>query len=137
MHFLIITPERQVFSDEIDQISLTTEEGEITVLPNHIPLVTNLKPGELRYKKKDEEITLAVSGGFGVVRTDGTVVVLADTAEHAHEIDLKRAEEARARAAKLMAESRNKEDVSYTSLALKLEKELTRLRVGNRYRKLP
>lgn len=137
MHFLIITPERQVFSDEIDQISLTTEEGEITVLPNHIPLVTNLKPGELRYKKKDEEITLAVSGGFGVVRTDGTVVVLADTAEHAHEIDLKRAEEARARAAKLMEECRNKEDVSYTSLALKLEKELTRLRVGNRYRKLP
>ncbi|OGH68724.1 MAG: ATP synthase F1 subunit epsilon [Candidatus Magasanikbacteria bacterium RIFCSPLOWO2_02_FULL_44_11] len=137
MHFQIITPEREVFSDEIDQISLMTEDGEITVLPHHIPLVTNLKPGELRYKKKTEEITLAVSGGFGVVRPNGSVIVLADTAEHAHEIDLKRAEEARSRAAKLMEESRNKEDINYTSLALKLEKELTRLRVGNRYRKLP
>ncbi len=97
MKFQIITPERVVFSDEIDQISLLTEDGEITVMQHHIPLVTNLMPGELRYKKNNEEVTLAVSGGFGVVRDDGSVVVLADTAEHAHEIDLSRAEEARAR----------------------------------------
>lgn len=136
MKFQIVTPERTIFSDEIDQISLMTEEGEITVLPHHIPLVTNLKSGEVRYKKQGQEFIIAISSGFGVVRDDGSVVVLADTAEHAHEIDLARAEEARARAAKLMEEARNQEDVDYAALAVKLEKELNRLRVGNKYRKL-
>ena len=136
MKFQIVTPERTAFSDEIDQISLMTEEGEITVLPHHIPLVTNLKPGEIRYKKQGKEFVIAVSSGCGVVRDDGSVVILADTAEHAHEIDLARAEEARARAAKLMESARNKEDVDYVALAAKIEKELNRLRVGNKYRKL-
>src|SRR3989338_10091983 len=127
MHFQIITPERTAFSDEIDQISLMTEEGEITVLPHHIPLVTNLKPGEIRYKKQGKEFVIAVSSGFGVVRDDGSVVILADTAEHAHEIDLARAEEARAKAVKLMEEAQHKGDVDYTTLAAKMERELARL----------
>jgi F-type H+-transporting ATPase subunit epsilon len=77
MRFQIVTPERLVFSDEIDQISMMTKDGEITIMAHHIPLVTNLKPGELRYKKQGEEFGVAVSGGFGVVRDDGSVVVLA------------------------------------------------------------
>jgi len=135
MRFQIITPERVVFSDEINQVSLPTEDGEITVLPHHIPLVTILKPGELRYTK-DKEYSIAVSGGFAEVRPDGSVVILADTAEHAHEIDLARAEEARAKAVKLMEEAQHKGDVDYTTLAAKMERELARLRVGNKYRKL-
>lgn len=137
MQFQIITPERVVFSEEIDQISMMTEDGEITVLPHHIPLVTNLKPGELRYKQNNEEKFVAISGGFGVVRDDGSVVVLADTAEHAADIDLARAEEARARAAKLMEESRQKDSVDFSRLAAQLEKELNRVRTAKRYRKLP
>ena len=70
------------------------------------------------------------------MRDDGSVVILADTAEHAHEIDLTRAEEAKTRADKLMAEARNKEDVDYSALSVKLERELARLRVGKRYRKI-
>ncbi|MBI5728642.1 MAG: F0F1 ATP synthase subunit epsilon [Candidatus Magasanikbacteria bacterium] len=136
MKFQIVTPERVVLSDEIDQITLTTEDGEITVLPRHIPLVTNLKPGELHYKKSGEDFGVAISGGFGVVKDDGSVVVLADTAEHAHEIDLVRAEEARARAAKLMSEPRKQEDVNFAALQMQLEKALIRLKVGNKYRKL-
>ncbi len=137
MRFQIVTPERLVFSDEIDQISMMTKDGEITIMAHHIPLVTNLKPGELRYKKQGEEFGVAVSGGFGVVRDDGSVVVLADTAEHAHEIDLARAEEARERAAKLMQAPRTQENVDFASLAAKMEKELARLKVGNnkKYRK--
>ena len=134
--FELTTPEKVVFQQEVDQVTLPTMDGEITILPHHIPLVTNLKSGEVRYKKQGQESHLAVSGGFGIVRADGSVVLLADTAEHAHEIDLARAEEARARAAKLMEEARNKEDVDYAALAVKLEKELNRLRVGNKYRKL-
>lgn len=136
MKFQIVTPERVVLSDEIDQITLTTEDGQITVLPHHIPLVTNLKPGELHYAKGGENFSVAISGGFGVVRDDGTVVVLADTAEHAHEIDLARAEEARARAAKLMSEPRKQEDVQFVALQMQLEKALIRLKVGNKYRKI-
>lgn len=135
MRFQIVTPEKVVFSDNIDQISMMTEEGEITVLPHHIPLVSTLKPGELRYKKSGEEFAVAVSGGFGVVRDDGSIVVLADTAEHAHEINLARAEEARERAAKLMEEARNKEDVDFAAIAVKLQKEMNRLRVGTKWRK--
>ena len=113
MKFQIVTPEKTVSSDEIQQVSLPTPDGEITILPHHIPLVTILKPGELRYVKNKEEISLAVSGGFVEVRDDGSVVVLADTAEHAAEIDLARAEEARNRAAKLMTEARHQEHVNY------------------------
>lgn len=136
MKFQIITPEKVVFSDEIDQVTMMTKDGEITVLPHHIPLVTLLKAGELRYKKSGEEYPLVISGGFAEVRNDNSVIILADTAEHAHEIDLTRAEEARARASKLMEEVRHKEDVDFSAIQSKLEKELARLRVGNKYRKL-
>ena len=135
MKFQIITPERVVFSDEVDQISVMTRNGEITILPHHIPLVTILQAGELRYKKNGEEQALVVSGGFAEVRQDGSFVILADTAEHATEIDLTRAEEARAKAERLMSEARHSDDVSYAAIAAKLEKELARIRVGNKYRK--
>ena len=134
MKFDIITPERVVFSADVDAVTMMTQSGEITVLPHHIPLVTVLQPGELRYKQKGEEFAIAVSGGFAEVRADNSIKILADTAEHAHEIDLVRAEEARAKAAKLMEETRNKEDVDYTALAIKMEKELNRLRVGKKYK---
>ena len=136
MKFQIITPERIVFSDEVDQVSVMTPDGEITVLPHHIPLVTLLQAGEVRYKKQGIEHSLAVSTGFVEVRADNSVAILADTAEHAAEIDLTRAEEAHARAAKLMSGTRHEEDVNYSALMSKIEKELARLRVGNKYRKL-
>ena len=136
MQFKIVTPEREVFADEVTQVTMMTTTGEITVLAHHIPLVSNLVPGEVRYKKNNEELSIVVSGGFAEVRPDGSVVILADTAEHAHEIDLTRAEAARERAAKLMLEARDKEDVSYTNLAAQMEKALARLRVGNKYRKI-
>lgn len=135
--FKIITPERVVFEDSIDQVTMMTQAGEITVLPNHIPLVTVLQPGELRCKKGEEEYALAVSGGFCEVRPDNSLVVLADTAEHAEEIDLTRAEEAKARAEKLMQEAIGREDVDFAAVQASLEKSLTRLKVGNKYRKLP
>lgn len=137
MHFKIVTPERVLLSDEIDQISLMTENGEITILPHHIPLVTNLVPGELKYQKNGEEKIVAIAGGFGVVREDNTVLVLADAAEHPHEIDLTRAEAAVAKASALMKEARHKEDVNFSTIQAKIEKELNRVRIGNKYRKLP
>ena len=135
--FKIITPEREVFSADIDQVSLMTQNGEITVLPNHIPLVSVLQPGELRYKKNGEEKTMAVSGGFVEIKGDNTIVILADTAEMAENIDLKRAEEAKERALKSMEESRNQEAVDFTALQADMERALNRIRVANKYRSLP
>lgn len=137
MKFQIITPERTVTSEEVTQITVPTTDGEITILNNHIPLVTVLKPGELRYLINGKEENLAVSGGFVEIKKDGQVIILADTAEHAREINLARAEEARAKAAALMSEKRHKERVDFETIETKLEKELARLRVGNKYRKLP
>lgn len=136
MQFQIITPERVVSSEDVEQVSVPTIDGEITVLKNHIPLITVLKPGELKYSKNGEEFSIAVSGGFCEIRENGEVVVLADTAEHAHEIDLLRAEEARERAAKLMSESRHQEHVDFEAIESQIEKELARINVGNKYRKL-
>ncbi len=137
LSFKIITPEKVIFSAEVDQVSLMTTTGEITVLPQHIPLVTVLQPGELRYKKDGQEFPLAVSGGFAEVKADSSLVILADTAEHATEIDLTRAEEARDRAMQTMQTARATDDVSYAALQVALERALNRVKVGNKYRNLP
>lgn len=129
--FKIITPEKVVYESEISQVTLPTQQGEITILPNHLPLVSVLQPGELIIKKDNQEIAMAVSGGFVQVKKN-EVVVLADTAEQAEEIDEARAEEARQRARKLMAEYKDKEAVEYTALAAKIEKELARLKVARK-----
>ncbi|MEN8615370.1 F0F1 ATP synthase subunit epsilon [Dehalogenimonas sp. THU2] len=99
----IVTPERQVFSDDVDIVVAPGIEGELGILPHHTPLMTALKTGELRARKGSEEFLLCVAGGFMEVRPD-RVIVLADTCERAEEIDLARAEEARKKAEQRMAE---------------------------------
>lgn len=136
MLFKIITPERIVFSEEVSSVSLMTPDGEITVLPHHVPLVTLAVAGEIRYTHEGVEKHVAVSGGFTEIKADNSITILADTAEHAAEIDLDRAEAARAKASKLMSEVRDKEDVNYAALSIKIEKELARIKTGNKYRKL-
>jgi len=135
INFKIVTPERVVYESEIDQATIPTVQGEITILPNHISLVGVLKPGELMIKKGKEEIAMAVSGGMIEVAKK-KVIVLADTAEHASEIDEQRAKEAKDRALKLMSE-KNREEVDYTGLAIQIEKELARLKVARRHKGSP
>src|SRR3972149_7955119 len=94
----IVTAERVVFSQEVDSVVAPGIEGELGILPKHAPLLTALNLGELRIKTGGEEITMAIGGGFLEVMPD-KVVVLADSAERAEEIDLARAQEAQRRAA--------------------------------------
>lgn len=130
--FQITTPEKIAFQDEVEAVSLPTENGEITILAHHIPLVTNLVPGEIIIKKDMEKTSLAVSGGLVQVNAASEVLVLADTAEHALEIDLQRAEEARLRAQEMLQEK--KEDAEdYALLSAKLQKELVRLKVAKKH----
>lgn len=130
--FKIVTPEKTVYEDEINQVTLPTQEGEITVLPNHIPLISVLTAGELVTKKDGEEIAMAVSGGMIEVRKN-EITVLADTAERAEEIDIKRAEEARERAEKLKEEKIRLDETAYAAAAAIFEKNLARIKVARKH----
>lgn len=132
IQFKIITPEKIVFEKEVISATIPTEEGEITVLPKHIPLISILCAGELKIQtSQKEEIYLAVSGGLIEVKKN-QITILADTAELAEDIDEQKAKEAHERAKKLMQEAKNKEEVDYTSLAAKINKELARLKVARK-----
>lgn len=133
--FKIVTPERVVMSEVVKQVTISTAAGEITVLPHHLSLVSLLKPGEVRATLHDSDVmvSMAVSGGFIEVR-DNRVLILADTAERAEEIDEQKAAAAHDRAKQLMAEAKNREDLDYTALAGQIEKELARLRVARKRR---
>ena len=130
----ILTPEKVAYTDKVDQISVPTREGEITILPNHIPLVSLMAHGELVIKNDSKEIPMAVWGGFVEVRPD-EVVVMTDVAERAEEIDEQKAEEARQKAENTLKEKDRLSDVAFTDAAAILEKSLTRLRVVKKYKR--
>jgi len=123
----IVTAERAVYSDDVDMVIAPGVEGQLGILPHHTPLMTTLQAGELRVKKGGEEVSLAISGGFLEVRPD-RVVVLADAAERADEIDVARAEEARRRAQELLAE-RHAPGLDEARVEAALRRSLARLRV--------
>ena len=131
----IVTPERVLFESDVASVTCPTTLGEITILPNHIPLASSLVPGEIRFRDSGEEKFLASGGGVVEVKATGEVVILADSAEAAHEIDVARAEQAKVRAQKIMSE-KILSDEEYATTAASLEKSLARLRVARR-RKQP
>ena len=132
MKFKIATPERIMLETDADSITLPTTSGEITVLPHHIPLVSALAAGEIKYKVANRENFFAVSGGIIEVKKTGEVVVLADTAEFGHEIDIERAEVAREAALKLMSEA-SKNEKTYAEASAVFQKNLIRLNVARKH----
>ena len=125
----IVTPERVVYEDSIDSVTATTAMGEITVLPNHIPLVANLQAGELRILSNGDEQFLVASSGFLEVRPGNEVVILADTADRVEELELEKIQQAKERAKKLVEEKRHVDEVAFADAAAMLERELARERV--------
>lgn len=136
LHLEIVTPERQVFSDTVESVQVPGSEGELGVLPHHAPLVSTLGVGELRFRKDGTEESFAIVGGFLQVRPD-RVVVLAETADLASEIDLEKAQEAR-REAERALESGFHEAADLASARAQLQQALLRIRVAERrYREGP
>jgi len=129
----IVTPEKIVFEHDVYQATLLVEGGEVTILPDHISYIGAIKAGEimLREKSGGEEISLVTSGGF-VEFHDNILMVLADTAERAEEIDLARAEEARLRAEKLQKEQAHVSAEEYARTAALIEKEIARVKVARK-----
>lgn len=134
--FEIVTPERVVLKEEIMQVTVPTKAGEITVLPNHIPLVSSLMSGVVYLKKRNgEDEVMSISGGFLEVLKN-KVVILADTAERAEEIDLNQLEEARKRAVELKEKARRGENVDFVEVSAAIERELARTKAVKRWRKI-
>ena len=123
----IMTPERRVYSEEVDMVIAPSTEGQLGILPHHAPLLTAITCGELRVKRGDEEEIFAISGGFMEVQSD-RVTILANTAEHAEEIDLERAEAARRRA-EARLRGRKQENVDFARAEAALRRAMTRINV--------
>jgi len=99
----IVTPEKLVVNDEVDQVNVPGSEGDLGILYDHSPIITNLRPGPLSYEKDNETTSLVVSGGYLEV-TNNRVIILAETAEFLHEVDQARAEAAKAKAEAILSQ---------------------------------
>lgn len=130
-HVEVVAAERRVLEDDVDEVVAPTSKGQIGILPRHAAMLTILVPGELRLKKGGEETILAVGGGFLEVNNN-RVVILADSAERAEEIDLARAEEARRRAVTRITSHSN--DVDEGRARISLARSLARIRAAERVR---
>jgi F-type H+-transporting ATPase subunit epsilon len=128
----IVTVERLVYSDEVDMVVAPGTMGTLGILPKHTPLITALEAGELRLKKGEEEERFAVGGGYMEVRPDW-VIVMADTAERADEIDEARAEAARQRAEQLLKE--RPPDMDRAAIEGALRRSRVRLKVARKRRR--
>jgi F-type H+-transporting ATPase subunit epsilon len=127
----IVTPERLAYSDTVDSVQLPGVEGELGVLPHHAPLVSMLGVGELRIRKGGSEESFAIAGGFLQVRPD-RVVVMAETADLASEIDLEKAQEARREAERALEGTAPTDAVDLAAARAQLQTALLRIRVAER-----
>lgn len=127
----VTTPEGVIYENEVDSATIPTQMGEITVLPNHIPLVSALQHGEIVLKKGGKQEFLSVSTGFIEVNKN-VITILADTAETVASLVETEILKAKERAEKLLQEKRNVSDVSFVEAASALERELSRLKIYRR-----
>ncbi len=127
----IVTPDRSLVREDVDEIQLPGSEGYLGVLPGHTPLLVTLKVGELWYRIGQEKHFLAITSGFGEVLPDG-VTVLAQIAERAEDIDVTRAEAARKRAEERLA--KGTVDIDLERARVALLKSLVRVQIASRAR---
>jgi F-type H+-transporting ATPase subunit epsilon len=132
LHLEIVTPEARVYSDEVASVVLPGVEGELGVLPNHIPLMTMIKPGELRVVKGRENLSLATGEGFVEVMGD-RVTVLTDMALREEEIDVEGVEAALKRAEEeLKRKKPGVEDAEVVLLMVQIQKSVAQLNLKRR-----
>jgi F-type H+-transporting ATPase subunit epsilon len=124
----MVTPYKQVLSEEVDEIVMPGQMGELGILPGHTPLLTTLKVGEFTYRKGGSSFHVAVNWGYVEVEDD-TVIVLAETAEPADEIDMARAKAALGRAEEALKKL-DPEDKDYRIMEAALERALIRIQVA-------
>ena len=130
----VVTAEQSVFSEDVDMVIAPGVEGQLGILPHHTPLMTALRAGELFIRKAGrEELCLAISGGFLEVRPD-RIIILADAAERAEEIDVARAEEAKLRAQERLV-TRRAPGFDEVKAEAALQRALIRLKAAERVKR--
>lgn len=134
LHLQIITPEKTVFDDEVNQVSLPTENGQITILPHHTTLMTSIVPGELNFKSHSRETTLASGYGFAQI-AQNDVKVLVDLAAPEEEIEEKRVEEAKRAAEEAIKNKHTLSEEEYATAAANLQKALVQLKIKHKRRR--
>ena len=125
----MVTPYKQVLSEEVDEVIMPGQVGELGILPGHTPLLTTLKVGEFTYRKGGASFHVAVNWGYVEVEDD-TIIVLAETAEPADQIDMARAKAALGRAEEALKKL-DPEDKDYKIMEAALERALIRIQVAN------
>jgi F-type H+-transporting ATPase subunit epsilon len=133
LHLEIVTPERVAYEDDVDMVICPGSEGELGILPHHAPLLSTLGFGELKIRKGGAEEYFAIAGGFVQVRPD-KVVVMAETADLASEIDLEAAQRARQEAERALEEGFS-EPADLARARAAMERALLRIRVAERRRR--
>lgn len=131
MHIQVVTPEKVLLDEEADEIIIPTTSGEITVLPHHIPLVSQIAPGIMVIKRHGHEDDLVIQGGF-VQITDTIVRVLADYAVAGKDVSVAQAEEAKKRAEKAMREKTSEKEVLMAET--ELQRAILELKAASRKR---
>ena len=136
IELVVVTPERQLARESVVEVTIPGLEGALGVLPGHAPLMTELGIGELSYRTgtSSEPISLSVIRGFAEVLADH-VTVLAETAERAEEIDVARAEAAKARAEKRLAS--NDTNIDWDRAGIALQRSLIRIQVAKKHHGVP
>lgn len=127
----VVTPEKLVLREKVDEVVVPGLGGELGILPDHTPLISQLQSGVLTYRTGTEKKSLHVSGGFVEILPD-RVAVLAEVAETPEEIDYQRAQEARARAEKLLASSIQGAELDIDEIKEKLQRALTRIELAKK-----
>ena len=131
LHLKIVTPEKLLVDEEVSQVNVSTEQGQIGILPNHANLMAKLEPGELVIKKGSKEDRLAVGDGF--LQVAGNVLtVMTDLAVNEGDIDEKGVEEAKKRAESALSQTLSDEE--YAETLANLEKSLAQLRIKRRHK---
>ena len=125
----IITPTKVILSEEVDEVTVPTIEGEISILPNHVNLFTKVNPGEMIIRKGSKSDLFAVTGGFLEI-TNNHINLLADYAIHADDIEIAKVEEAKERAQKAMKDKLTEEDFRVANA--ELAKSLLQLKVARK-----
>lgn len=126
IHLEIVTPEAQVYSDNVDSVVIPGVEGELGILPMHVPLMTMMKPGELQVKKGVESFSLATGEGF-VEITGKNIIILTDMALKAEQIDEDQVEQALKRAQDALAEKTSRTTEEEEALAAMIQKSMAQL----------
>lgn len=132
LHLEIVTSESTVFSGDVDMVTVPGMAGVMGILPRHAPVLSTLRPGELRVKVGGDDLEFAIGGGFVDIHNN-QVIILADSAERSDAIDIARAEAARQRAEDLLKSPHNKEELFKLETALK--RNQARLQVASRKRR--